>query len=373
MINILSVFILSMLLAGFFIPRIIRIASMMKLYDGHNARKIHKGAVPRLGGLSFIPVITFSVVLVLGFNMLAGRGDMINHISENLTEMCFQFCGLMLLYVVGIADDLVGVRYVMKFIVQILAGVLLVAGGVWVHSLHGLIGVFELPVGFGYALTILLVVFFANAINFIDGIDGLASGLSALASILYCIAFIYHENYMYAGVSLALFAVLIPFFYYNVFGKVSRGNKIFMGDAGTLTIGYLLTILSIKLFAISGQSHMIAVNSFVVAFAPMFIPCFDVLRVFFRRIRHHKSPFLPDLTHIHHKLMAVGLSSRTTMVTLIGTSLFITLVNLLISSYTYTSVTTLLLSNLAVWTLFNMWLTMKIKKKAKNGKSIFSE
>ena len=361
MINLLGVFVLSMFLSAFLIPKILLIASTMKLYDGHNERKIHQGEVPRLGGLSFIPVIAFSVVLVIGINLVAGRASAINYIAVNSMEMCFQFCGLVLLFLVGIADDLMGVRYVVKFFAQMLSGILLVVGGVWINSLHGLIGVYEMPVWIGYALTVLIVVFFSNAINLIDGVDGLASGLSALAAALYCIAFIERENYMYAAIALALLGVLIPFFIYNVFGKASRGNKIFMGDTGALTIGFLLTILSVKLFATAGPSHSAAVKSFTVAFAPMFIPCFDVLRVFFRRIRNHKSPFLPDLTHIHHKLLAIGFSSRMTMVFLIGLSLLITVVNVLVSSLM--NVTVLLLSNLGLWTLFNVWITWLIRRK----------
>ena len=364
-INNICVFVLSTFLAGYMIPKILLIAFAKNLYDGHDERKIHKGAVPRLGGLAFTPVIAFSIILVLAINMAAGRQGLVNHMEQNSMEMAFQFCGLTLLYLVGIADDLIGVRYSAKFYIQITCGVLLVAGGIWINNLHGLLGIGELPTIVGYALTILVIVFFTNAINLIDGVDGLASGLSIAATIVYGIAFVLLENYMYAALAFGTLGVLLPFFYYNVFGNVDKGKKIFMGDTGSLTLGFILSLLSIKLLHSSQTIQPTNLNPFVLAFAPMLIPCLDVLRVFFRRIRHHKSPFLPDRTHIHHKLMAVGFTSRVTMVSIVGFSIFLTIVNLLLSEYI--NVTILVVANLAGWVLLNMWITKRIHENGKEN------
>lgn len=365
-INIISVFVvLSAFLAGFLRPKTLLIAFAKKFYDGHDERKIHKGAAPRLGGLAFTPVIAFSIVLILAINIVKGRGEMINNLEENILEMAFQFCGLILLYLVGIAYDLIGVRYIAKFFVQIFSGILLVVGGLWFNNMYGLLGIYEMSTIIGYLLTILVIVFFTNAINLIDGVDGLASRLSIAAVIVYGISFILLRNYMYAAIAFGTLGVLLPFFYYNVFSNVDKGKKIFIGDTGSLTLGLILSILSIKLLHSADSFTNSNFNPSVLAFAPMLIPCLDVVRVFFRRIRTHKSPFLPDRTHIHHKLMAIGFRSRITMVSILGVSILITIVNLYISQYV--NVTVLVIANLFVWIMLNMWITKKIRKIGKEN------
>ncbi len=360
-INVAVVFLLCMFLAGFMIPKILLISFRKNLFDGHDERKIHKGAVPRLGGLAFSPVIFFSLILVVAVNFIIGRGDLIAHLNDSAIEMAFEYCSLILLYVVGIADDLIGVRYVAKFYVQIMAGILLVVGGIYIDNFHGMFGIYELPTWIGYILTVVVIVFFTNAINLIDGVDGLASGLGIAASIFYAFSFIYFGYYLYTAMAFATLGVLIPFYYYNVFGNVNDGKKIFMGDTGALTLGFILSFLSIKLLMITNVDMDRVPNSFVLAFAPMLLPCFDVLRVFFRRIRHHKSPFLPDRTHIHHKLMAMGLSTRRTMVAVVGFSIAITVVNIFLSIYI--NVNIIFFGNVIGWVLMNIWMTKTIHKR----------
>ena len=360
-INVVSVFLLCMFLAGFMIPKILLISFRKKLFDKHDERKIHQGTVPRLGGLAFSPVIFFSVVLVVAVNFVLGRGDLIAHLNENSVEMAFAYCSLIMLYVVGIADDLIGVRYIAKFYVQIMCGILLVLGGIWIDNLNGIFGIYELPTIVGYLLTILVIVFFTNAINLIDGVDGLASGLSIAASLVYAFSFIIVGYYLYAAMAFATLGVLIPFYYFNVFGNVDKGKKIFMGDTGSLTLGFILSFLSIKLLYILNHEVTESPNPFVLAFAPMLVPCFDVLRVFMRRIRKHESPFLPDRTHIHHKLMALGLSTRRTMVTVVGLSIVLTIVNIELSNYI--DVNIIFFANVFAWILLNMWMSKVIKDR----------
>ena len=360
-INVAVVFLLCMFLAGFMIPKILLISFRKNLFDGHDERKIHKGAVPRLGGLAFSPVIFFSIVLVIAINFVLGKGYLIAHLHENSIEMAFEFCAMLLLYVVGIADDLIGVRYSAKFYIQIISSILLVVGGIYIDNFHGMFGIYELPAWIGYILTVVVIVFFTNAINLIDGVDGLASGLSIAASLFYAFSFIYLGYYLYAAMAFATLGVLLPFYYYNVFGNVDRGRKIFMGDTGALTLGFILSFLSIKLLMITDIDMSTAPNSFVLAFAPMLVPCFDVLRVFFRRIRNHKSPFLPDRTHIHHKLMAMGLSTRRTMVAVVGFSIFLTIVNIALSLYI--NVNIIFFANVLGWVSMNMWMSKAIHKK----------
>lgn len=357
--DLVLVFFLSSFMAGIIIPKILLIAFRKKLFDVPNERKIHTAAVPRLGGLAFSPVMIFSLSFVIGLNAVMGNIQAIN--LELTGEMTLGLCGLLLLYIVGMADDLIGVRYSAKFVIQILCSIMLVVGGITLNNLNGLLGIYELPYAVSCFLTILVVVFFTNAINLIDGVDGLASGLSIAASLFYTFIFINSGNYIYAAISSATLGVLIPFYYYNVFGNANKGKKIFMGDTGSLTLGYTLSFLSLKISSGLEYSQIQEFNPFVLAFTPLLIPCLDVLRVFFRRVRHHKSPFLPDRTHIHHKLIALGLSPRVTMVTVVSISILLTGLNIIISKYI--NINILLILNICAWILINIWMTKLIKKR----------
>lgn len=149
-------------------------------------------------------------------------------------------------------------------------------------------------------------------------------------------------------------------FYYNVFGDPEKGKKIFMGDTGSLTIGMMLCILSLKMLRCFPEEEFQATaNIFVLAFSPLIIPCFDVVRVYWHRVRNGKSPFLPDKSHIHHKLLAAGMRQRTAMGVIVGVSMIFTLCNILLSSVV--NVTVLLVGDILVWTIANIWLTKKIK------------
>lgn len=167
-------FILSIVLAGIIIPNIMTIAFKRKLFDEVDERKIHRGVVPRLGGIAFLPAFIFSFFAVVGCNVRLGTPGMGEMLDTTLTSIMFLLCALMLMYLVGIADDLVGVRYRSKFIFQIIAGALIVTSGAWIHNLYGFLGIEQWYAVIGWIMTIFLVIYVVNAINLIDGIDGLA-------------------------------------------------------------------------------------------------------------------------------------------------------------------------------------------------------
>lgn len=145
-----------------------------KLFDFADERKVHTGVVPRLGGVAFVPSILISVSLMAGISSLVLPGDANVFVVPTL-QMAFGLCSLILLYFEGIMDDLVGLRYRVKFVIQILCALLIVASGIWLNDFHGLFGLAGLSPWFGVPFSVLLVVFIINAINLIDGIDGLAS------------------------------------------------------------------------------------------------------------------------------------------------------------------------------------------------------
>ncbi len=361
--NILAVFILCAFLSGIVIPQILLIAYRKKIFDESDGRKIHQGAVPRLGGIAFKPVVFFSLALALGTNIVLGYGNLLQAFQGEVISFSFAFCSVMMLYLVGMADDLIGVRYVAKFTVQILCGIMLIAGGVWLSDLHGIFFLYTLPKWLGYPLTVLVVVFIINAINLIDGIDGLASGLCSVALLFYGAIFYMMQEYIYAMLSFATLGVLVPFFYYNVFGDAKKQKKIFMGDTGALTIGMMICFLSIKLSMCESEGFGVDANPMVLAFAPLIIPCFDVMRVYFHRLRNKCNPFLPDKNHIHHKLLAVGIPQRKAMITILLVSLVVSLCNIIASQYIHVNI--LLLVDMFLWIVFNIWLSLQIKKKCR--------
>lgn len=137
-----------------------------------------------------------------------------------------------------------------------------------------------------------------------------------------------------------------------------------MGDTGSLTIGMMICILSLKLLdGFPANPAVQQPNAFFLAYSPLIIPCFDVVRVYLHRVRNGKNPFLPDKNHIHHKLLAIGMQQRTAMVTIVTVSVCFTLCNILLSRYV--DATVLLVSDILIWTLANLWLTRKILHHSK--------
>ena len=152
-------FLLCVLCAGIVIPQILLIAFRKKLFDFPDERKVHHCAVPRLGGIAFKPVVFFTIALLLGINMVLGHSEILSEIGNDVCSLAFAFCSIMVLYLVGMADDLIGIRYRAKFVIQILCGVMLIAGGVYINNLYGVLGIHAVPLWLGYPLTILIVVF----------------------------------------------------------------------------------------------------------------------------------------------------------------------------------------------------------------------
>lgn len=355
-----AVFLISLVLTGIIIPQILLIAFRKKLFDMPDERKIHLGVVPRLGGIAFMPSIFFAVACMIGFSLLSDNVRIHEAFIGDGIQIAFGSCALMLMFLVGMADDLIGVKYRAKFVVQIVSALFFVAAGVCIYNLQGFLGIYEMPDIFSCLLTILVIVFITNSINLIDGIDGLASGLSAVGLLFYGIVFFSFGLYPYALVSFAAFGTLVPFFYYNVFGNPDRQKKIFMGDTGALTIGIILSFLSIIINQ-RGLGENEHVNPFVVAFSPLILPCFDVVRVYFHRLRRRRNPFLPDKCHIHHKFLALGIPQRITMIIILMISICFVIMNLLLSQYL--NVTILVILNVVIYSVGNMMITRAIHRR----------
>lgn len=361
LINCAAVLIICVFCAGIVIPQILLIAFRRKLFDEPDERKIHHSLVPRLGGIAFNPVILFSIFFVLGVNIALGNSQIMMTSLKEICPLMFGFCAMLILYLVGMADDLIGVKYRAKFFAQILCAVLLIVGGTWVNNFHGIIGIYKVMPSAAIPFTVLLIVFIINSINLIDGIDGLASGLSGIATLIYGVIFLLIEDYLCAILSFATLGVLIPFFYYNVFGDAEKRKKIFMGDTGSLTVGIILSFLSIRMAMYPSEECIWQTNPLVLAFTPLLVPCFDVIRVYLQRVRNGKNPFLPDKTHIHHKLLAVGMHQRVAMVTIVLGTFVLVLANIFLSRYL--NINILVVIDALLWIFINIWLSRKSRMR----------
>ncbi|MCE9240471.1 MraY family glycosyltransferase [Bacteroides thetaiotaomicron] len=349
---IILAFVISAYIARLIIPRILLISFRKKLFDIPDARKLHKRAIPRLGGVSFFPTILLSCCAVLALRSLTGYSVSALQATYILPEFLALVCGMVLLYLTGIADDLVGVRYRQKFVVQIICASLFPLVGLWINDFYGLFGCGALSVWFGFPFTVLTVVFITNAINLIDGIDGLASGLSSVALMVFGFLFIEKGLWIYSMLAFSTLGVLIPFFYYNVFGSAEHARKIFMGDTGSLTLGYILSFCAIKY---SQNTDLIPTiqGAIVIAFSTLIIPSFDVIRVVMVRICNKRNPFEPDKNHIHHKFLAMGFNARQTMILILLISCIFSGINILLVSYMNN--TLILLGDIVVWLGLNLW------------------
>ena len=357
------------------IPRILVISHKKRLYDVPDARKVHTMPVPRLGGLSFFPVILMSMFLVIGFRLYFWDMDTSSLSFNMLYEYLFPFVGMTLLYLVGVCDDLVGVGYRYKFAVQIAAALLLVLSGNWFDSFGGLFGIYSVPAWMGMPFTVFIVVYITNAINLIDGIDGLASGLCCIALSVLSVIFFLRGQYVYALLAICTLGILMPFWCYNVFGNANRGHKLFMGDAGSLTLGYVISFLIIHMSVTNEVSPTLSNPYMVIAFSTVLVPLLDVIRVVLHRLREHKNPFLPDKNHFHHKLLRTGMRVRMVMVTILGIAVSFIGLNAWLAWQM--NITFLLGINLILWSSLHLTINCFIAKtpveeriKTKNCKKL---
>lgn len=354
-------FAISAAIGWFAIPRIVIIAKIKRLFDEPNSRKVHKGAVPRLGGLSFFPAALFSFAFVLGLRYYYGYDIALDLQVELLTEFLFVMAGMLILYFVGMADDLIGVGYRNKFVAQIFAAVCLVFAGVTVFDLQGLLGVHRLPFTLDALLTIVIVVLTVNAFNLIDGVDGLCSGLGTIILSTLGILFIYYQLFVYAMFAFGMVGVLIAFFQYNVLGT---RLKVFMGDTGSLTLGYMIVFLGLKFANLENTTFLTTglYSPLSILLGMLFVPVFDTCRVFVSRISRGKSPFFPDKNHVHHKLLQLNRTHLQSTGILLLMEVFFILFNVALSQLCHLGINWVLLIDILLGVGINVTLNRLIAR-----------
>ncbi len=355
-------FILSLCCGMISTPLIQNYCKKKKLYDLPNSRKVHRSAIPRLGGISFLPSMLMAfLAATLTFNTFTG----VSEVTFSLWSLYF-LISLLLIYVVGIVDDVFGLGASMKFLVQILASSLLPLSGLYINNLYGLFGVHDIPYWIGAPLTIFIIVFICNSINLIDGIDGLAGGLSfiALGGFLFC--FINEDVWLYCVLIAGLMGVVLSFLYFNIFGNPEKGRKIFMGDSGSLTLGFILGFLAVKYSMDNPNVMFWRPDCLLLSYTFLIVPILDVIRVSTLRFFHHKPIFFADKNHIHHKLMRAGMNQHQALVTILTLAVFYIILNVTLNSCVDTEI--VLALDILVWLVFHQVINFAIRK---SGKPVF--
>ena len=273
-----------------FIPLILNFCKQKGLYDLPDSRKIHKNAVPRLGGISFLPSMLLASLFALVIYYQRGEGQ---QVTINQWSIAF-FISLLLIYGVGIIDDIVGLGAKTKFTVQIIAATILPLFNLYINNLYGFFGIYEIPFWFGSVLTVFIIVFVCNAINLIDGIDGLSAGVSFIALTGFLICYLHEGIIVYSILIAGLIGILAPFLYYNIFGNQEKNRKIFMGDSGSLTPGFVLGVLFVKFSMENPHVKNFKLDSMMLAYSLLIVPSFDVVRVSLVRYFHKANIFKAD-------------------------------------------------------------------------------
>ncbi|WP_372950532.1 MraY family glycosyltransferase [Mariniphaga sp.] len=305
--NILS-FTLAFSIAIIVVPPILRVAHAKKLFDSFNERKIHTQIVPPLGGVGiFLGFVLSTIISTDGYSF-----DSLKYIIASVILMFF----------IGLKDDLMDISARKKFVIQIFAAVLLTSlGNFHISNLHGFLGFYEINYAVGTMLTLFVMIAIINAFNLIDGIDGLASGLGMLATFVFGTWFFLSGHIRFSIMAFSLTGSLAGFFLYNVFGKK---NKLFMGDTGSLIVGLIVAALVIKFneFNVVKTVPYAIGAAPVVSFAIIIVPLIDTLRVMTIRLLNGKSPFSADKNHIHHRLLELVPHHLSVTLIILGANIF---------------------------------------------------
>ncbi len=323
-------FLFSCIITLYAVPSLIKLAYKKRLFDDPalEERKIHKYRTPNLGGIAVLISFAFTACLCIPGNILPYA----NYI----------FASGLLIFSVGLKDDLAALNPYKKFLGQTVTALIVVYfADIRLTSFYGVFGIHDIHPVVSYPFTSLLIVFIINAFNLIDGINGLLGSVSMIVSLTFGYIFFQMEEYGLAILAVSMAGSVLGFLRYNL-GKA----RIFMGDAGAYTIGFIVSVLAIQFIELNKPSEITAsVDSFgravpAVAIAILIIPIFDTLRVIVIRLVQGKSPFMADRNHLHHRLLDTGMThTQATLVlsafniVMIGTALsfhFIGTVELLI-------------------------------------------
>lgn len=289
-------------------PLVIRIALTTGVTDQPDYRKVHIKPMPRLGGLAIFIGVTVGYFVSGLFN-------------KEITAITV---GGIAIFLLGLLDDKYGLSPKIKLIVQFIVSLLVIASGLTIEVLNiPFLGVYELGL-FSYPLTVFWVIGITNAINLIDGLDGLAVGISGIVVSTIAILAGINGNHLILTICIIFIGSVIGFLPYNF-----HPAKIFMGDSGALLLGYTISIISLI-----GLYKSVTLFSFIVPILILGVPVFDVTFAIIRRIANKKPISAPDKGHLHHRLLLLGLSHRQTVLVLYSMSVAFSIIAYAFSSTT---------------------------------------
>ena len=333
----LFAFILALAVAFAATPAVKMLAIRIKAVDvPRDSRRMHKTPIPRLGGLAIFLGFLVSILIF-------GRTG---------PQMAAILVGAILLVALGMVDDVVALKPGIKFLGQIVAALIPTLAGVVItrftnpFSAGGYfnLGIFSIPV------TILWIVGITNAVNFIDGLDGLACGVSAIATVTMFVIAVLYSEYQIALMMAALAGACLGFLPYNM-----NPAKIFMGDTGSMFLGYILAVTSIQ-----GLFKFYAVISFAVPFILLGLPIFDTAFAIIRRLAHGQSPLQADRGHVHHRLIDLGFDQKQSVAILSAFSAVLGLTAVLLAT---TNEAKLVILALAVLICFFLGMSLMTMEK----------
>ena len=284
----------SFLVAFASIPSIIRIANRLSLFDEPNERKMHSNRIPLLGGIAIFAASLFS------FTIWAAPYFESQHL--------FIIAALILIFFFGLRDDIAPLAPLKKLSGQVIASLIVILYcNIRLSGLHGLFGIHSLSWISSVFWTIFVMLFIINSFNLIDGIDGLSSGLGIISSFVFGILFFVYGDFLMSVLAFSLCGALLGFIPFNFYKA-----KIFMGDTGTMTTGFILALLSVHFMEFSREASISSWFNYssapTLVLAALIIPVVDMMRVFTIRIIRLRSPFSADRNHIHHRLLMLGLN-----------------------------------------------------------------
>ena len=304
----------------YLIPVIIHLAKKKQLVDIPDERKIHTDPVPRFGGIGIFIGFIFSILLNASIN-------------NQFLEFQYLLAAFLIIFFLGVGDDIIALSPFKKFIGQLVASFILIfKGHLLINNLHGFFGIHQIPALVSYLLTYFTIIVIINAINLIDGVDGLAGSLSLISTFLFGSWLYLNGDLAYSLIAFTLLGSILAFLCYNY-----HPASIFMGDAGSMTLGLINAILVIRFINLAPTAQTFNVPaSPAIGFGLLLIPLMDTLRVFCIRLSHGCSPFSPDRNHIHHLFLDKGFSSVQTTFTLAMLSILFSMLSFCMASFNTT-------------------------------------
>jgi len=290
-IEISVVFLLAFLVCLILTPLLIYFSKRKGLLDVPNQRASHKIPTPTLGGLPIFVGLISVILFCIGL--------------QNCGNILVLILSLFVLVSTGILDDILNLRASLRLLIQFSLGLAIASQGLRFTSLYGFLGIYELHTIFQYLITVFFVVAITNAFNLIDGIDGLAGGLGFINMVVFGLLFAFQNQRIEYVISFGMAGGLLAFLFFNF-----RKAKIFMGDTGSLVLGFLTAYLCLKLLTVANMDHfrITGPQKLTLIVGLVIVPAYDMLRVAIQRLIKGKSPFSADKTHIHHLLTKTGMN-----------------------------------------------------------------